>query len=1035
MKILCTAAVFLSFGWQGLHGQQNLSKIRVSFEIGKTPAPVAVEKFLSGNIKQYNYSTDDLKNYTVQPVKCENEPIINCLNKLLKDIPVEAIIYNNSVIIRPKKLKISTTYDNIQPILPIDTLSTKQDTTKLADKESIIEEVFLNAGYYNVKDKERTGSISKVTAKDIENQPVTNVLSAVQGRMSGVNITQNSGVPGGGFTIQIRGQNSLRTTSNRQSDGNMPLYVVDGVPLSPPTTEYSSISATALAGGVLNPLNSINPNNIESIEVLKDADATAIYGSRGANGVILLTTKKGKMGKLRVNFSTNYGISETISNLKTMNKDQYLQMRRKAYHNDGITNYPATAYDLNGTWDQNNEIDWRKTLIGNKATSNNTQLSLSGGSDTTNFLVSLGHNEQSTVFGRDFRYRINSFNSNLSHRSKDNRFLISVSNMFSEQKNNVVNTDMTRSAYTLPPVSPNLYQADGSLNWAGNTFNNPLAAYNAKYKNNTKLFQTNINSEYKLYQDLKFKVNAGMSYTTIDELSLLPNTIYNPALASGASSASSLAYMKDQSIFSYIIEPQLSWQKKWNWHELELLLGGSLQSSVRDTDAMTGFGFESNQFITNIGAAKSLIVGDQSSIEYRYAAVFGRLNYQYKNRYILNITGRRDGSSRFGPNNRFANFGAVGAAWLFSKESLLLNSSWLSFGKLRGSYGVAGSDNIGDFQFLDNYTVSPSLIYNNITGLLPSRLYNPDYSWEVTRKFEAAIELAFLKNRINATVAWYRNRSSNQLVGYQLSSVTGFPSVTANLNANVQNTGLEFELSTKPIAKDDFSWESNFNITFPKNKLLSFPGLEGSSYANQYAIGNSTQIVKLYQLEGINPQTGLYQFTDFNGDGKISSPDDRKVIEDLQIKFFGGLNNSIRYKNWNLSVLVQFVKKKSLNYNSVMAFPGSMNNQPIDVLNVWSEENPNGLYMPYHTTNVNGSHTLFQSSTATVSDGSFIRLKNVELGYLIPLKNTPIKDVKIYFQGQNLLTWTKFFGADPESASIQFLPPLRTYVLGIQFNL
>lgn len=1034
MKILCTAAVFLLFGRQSLHGQQNLSKMRVSFEIGKTPAPVAVEKFLSGNIKQYNYSINDLKNYTVQPVKCTNEPVIDCLNKLLKDIPVEALIYNNSVIIRPKKSKISSTADNIERILPIDTLRARQDTTKLADKESIIEEVvILNAGYYNVKDKERTGSIAKITAKDIENQPVTNVLSSLQGRMSGVNITQNSGVPGGGFTIQIRGQNSLRTSMNSAIDGNLPLYVVDGVPLSEITAENTQIAATVMPSGKINPLNSINPNDIESIEVLKDADATAIYGSRGANGVILISTKKGKSGKLNVRFTTNYGISEAISNLKLLNKDQYLDMRRKAYVNDGVNNYPATAYDLNGTW-VNNEVDWKKTLIGNKATFSNTQLSVSGGSETTNFLVSLGHNEQTTPFGHGYKYISNTFNSNLSHRSKDNRFQLSLSNMFTNQKNNVVRTDMTSSAYTLAPISPSLYNSDGSLNWDGNTFTNPLAAFNASYNNDTKLFQSNLNTDYKIYSDLRFKANAGLNYTAINELSLLPNTVYNPSLPSGTSSATSQSRKKDQEIFSFIIEPQLNWTKSFGNHKLDFLLGGSFQRNVRETDEITGIGFESNQFISNVSAAKTIRMGDQSSIEYRYAAIFGRLNYKYKNRYIVNITGRRDGSSRFGPNNRYANFGAIGGAWLFSDEFFFKNSKWLSFGKLRSSYGITGSDNIGDFQFLDNYTVSPTLIYNGITGLLPARLFNPNYSWEKTQKFEAAIELGFLNNRINANVAYYNNRSSNQLVGYQLSAVTGFSSVTANLNATVQNTGFEVELNSKPILYQNFNWQTSFNISFPKNKLLSFPGLDGSPYASQYSIGSSTQIVKLYQLEGINPQTGLYQFTDFNGDGKISTPEDRQVIEDLQIDFFGGINNTVRYKNWDLSVLFQFVKKKSYNQNSIMPLPGTMVNQPVQVLDVWSVENPNGLYMPYSASKNLLNHNLFKGSTAAVSDASFVRLKNIELGYNLPINSSPFKNVKIYFQGQNLVTWTKFFGVDPEALISGFLPPLRTYSFGLQLN-
>ncbi|QIH34479.1 SusC/RagA family TonB-linked outer membrane protein [Sphingobacterium sp. DR205] len=1037
MKNLCTATIFFLLGINSLSGQQQqtLSKMRVKYEAGALSAPEAIERFLSENkIKQYAYSKESLKGYKVSGTKCVNESIIDCLGKMLRDIPFEVLIYNNTVIIREKKTTTSAKSDNVDIIPVLDTLRSTKGTESIANREATIEEVTLSAGYYSVKAKERTGSISKVTAKEIENQPVLNVLSALQGRMTGVNISQNSGVAGGGYNIQIRGQNSLRTSSAIGLDGNIPLYIVDGVPLSNALNDFSSTSVLAIPGGRMNPLNSINPNDIESVEVLKDADATAIYGSKGANGVILITTKKGRSGKIRTEFTTSYGISEAFSNIKLMNKEQYLYMRRSAFANEGITTFPINAYDLNGTW-ENNEVDWVKTLIGHKATSSDTQISLTGGSDTTSFLVSLGHNEQTTVYAQGFKYISNTINTNLSHRSKDKKLQINISNMFSSQKNNVVRAEIASRAYTLAPVAPDLYKSDGSLNWAGTSFTNPLAAFNASYTNDSKLFQSNANAEYKIYRDLKFRLNAGLNYTTVDELSLMPNTMYNPAIAVAATSAYSQAAKRNQQIFSLITEPQLSWMRKWKNQQLELLLGGSFQRSVRDTDELSGVGFESNKFITNIGAAKTITVGDQSSIEYRYAAIFGRLNYQFRKKYIINITGRRDGSSRFGTNNRFANFGAVGSAWIFSNETLFDRLNWLSFGKIRGSYGAAGSDNIGDFQYLDNYTVSPTLIYNNTTGLIPSRLFNPNYSWEKTRKLEAAIELGFLKDRINTTIAWYRNRSSNQLVGYQLSAVTGFSSVMANLNATVQNTGLEIELSGKPIISHNFKWNSSFNISFPKNKLISFPGLEGSSYANQFAIGYSTQIVKLYQLEGIDPKTGRYKFTDFNGDGKISSPDDNKIIREIGVKFFGGLSNTFQYKNWDLSVLFQFVKQDRSNFNAALALPGGMTNQPTEVLDVWSLGNPNGTYMPYRTTDSDGSQTLFRRSTATVSDASFIRLKNVQVGYSLPLKSSIFQNVKIYFQGQNLVTWTNFFDIDPELFSSSSLPLSRTYMFGIQFNL
>lgn len=1024
MKKLCSAVLLmliLSLGCQGLYAQEKLSKKRVNFEIGKTTASEAVSKFLSENVKDHIFSSDDLKGYTVQPTKCKNEPVLDCLNKILKDVPVETIIDNNSVIIRSKKIRSTGAI-----IENSSSTFAKSDTASTVYNTKVIDEVILNAGYYKVTKKEQTGSIAKVGAKEIENQPISNVLAAAQGRMAGVNIVQSSGVPGSGFQVQIRGKNSLR------SDGNNPLYIVDGVPIGNEVKTFGFTSAI-LPMSSISPLNSINPADIESIEVLKDADATAIYGSRGANGVILVTTKKGKSGRLSMSLNSSYALSNAMSRLKMMNTEQYLSMRRQAFVNSGISTYPANAYDVNGTWKADRYTDWSKSLIGNTATASNTQLQLTGGSETTSFLLSLGHNELSTVFGNDYKYTTNSITTNIAHRSKDKKLNLDVSNMFSVQKNNVINSDITRSAFSLSPNAPALYKDDGTLNWENNTWSNPVAAYNATYSNQNIQYMTNLNIAYDLFKNITLKLGGGVNYQAFEEWNISPNTIYNPAYVSGQSSAYSKASKNNQNRLSYILEPQVNWKFRHAKHAFEVLIGGTFQNENNYYGAMSGTGFESNALIHNISAAKTKTIEDQYNTQYRYAAFFGRLNYQFDKKYILNITGRRDGSSRFGPNKKFANFGAVGAAWLFSEENFLKNSNWFSSGKLRGSFGTTGSDNIGDYGYLDTYTVSSS-IYDGVTGLSPSRLFNPDFSWEKTKKVEAAIELGLFRNKVNINAAWYRNRSSNQLVGYQLPSMTGFSSVLANLDATVQNTGWELELNARPFSKGKFQWETSFNITFPKNKLISFPGLEGSTYSNTYVIGQPTSIVKLFNLEGIDPKTGTYMFTDYNEDGKISSADDAKIVENIGVKFFGGLSSSLHYENWDFSFLFQFVKQKSRNYNYIIPSPGIMNNLPVEALDVWSQENPSGFYQPYKA-NASPNHSLFQNSTASVADGSFIRLKNVELAYNIPLKNTSFRSIRLYFQGQNLITWTRYFGIDPEFTTIGYLPPLRTFAFGLKLNL
>ena len=903
----------------------------------------------------------------------------------------------------------------------------------LEQKVKGIEEVILNAGYYKVKEKERTGSIAKVSAKDIENQPVTNVLSAAQGRMAGVNITQNSGVAGGGYDVQIRGRNSLRTLSNSAVDGNQPLYVLDGVPMSSPVT--STFSTQILPFQNINPLNTINPNDIESLEILKDADATAIYGSRGANGVILITTKKGSKNKSNISISSSLAFSSVASRLKMMDTSEYIAMRKSAFFNDNISTYPATAYDVNGAWDENRYTDWQKTLIGKTATTSNTSVGLSGGSDGWTYRINATHNEQTTVYPADYQYKNNVLSMGFTHRSKDNKLNISLSNNFSQQFNNVINEDLTNISLFLSPNAPALYNADGSLNWQNNTFTNPMASTVVTYQNDAKQINNSLNVSYQILPNISLSVNSGFNYQNFEEFNLRPHTRYNPAFNFTSATGSS-TFTSSFSSFSYNIEPQLNADYRIGKGKLNVLVGATLNSSESKQSSIQGSGFESNALMMNINAAKTKIFSDIISKDYKYMAVFGRINYQLDDKYIINVTARRDGSSRFGPNNRFANFGAVGAAWLFSKENFLSNRSWLSFGKLRGSYGIAGSDNIGDAQYRDTYSVASTSIYNGVVGLVPTRLFNGNFSWEKTKKLEFALETSFFKERIGLNVSYYRNRSDNQLVGLPLPATTGFSSVQANLNATVENKGWEFELRTSLIKTKTFSWQSDLNLTVPKNTLLAFPNLNGSTYANQYVIGHSTSIVKLYDFLGINPATGLYSFTDVNGDGKISSPDDNKSIEDLSVKFYGGWSNRFSYKNWDLSFLVQFTKQRNYNYHSYMPVAGTMNNQAQEVTDVWSPSNPTGYYMPYSTganAGKNAAHANFMRSTASVGDASFIRLKNVQLNYKIPIQLASTQ-VVIYLQGQNVLTLTKYFGVDPEFVATGFLPPLKTWSIGTQIN-
>ncbi|TDE53336.1 SusC/RagA family TonB-linked outer membrane protein [Flavobacterium sp. GT3P67] len=896
---------------------------------------------------------------------------------------------------------------------------------QLQEDITSLQEVRVNAGYYSVKEKERTGSIARITAKDIEKQPVTNVLAAMQGRMAGVNIVQSSGIAGSGFDIKIRGQNSLRT------DGNAPLYIIDGVPYA---SDPIGVGYTATVMPLpTSPLNNINPGDIESIEILKDADATAIYGSRGANGVVLLTTKKGKAGKTTFSFNLNRGTAQVTRFADLMKAEQYLEMRREAFANDGVTIYPANAYDVNGTWDLNRYTDWQKKLTGGTAQITNVQSSISGGSALTQFLISGNYGKETTVFPGDFNYQKGNIRVNLNHTSEDKRFKTNFAAGYTLQDNDQPAKDYTVESRTLAPNAPVLYDEEGNLNWENGTFNNPLRNLQGEFLAKTYDLVSNLMLSYRLLPNMEIKSNLGFTDLKHQESSSQPSTVYDPAWEVGPEY--SLISIGNTTRQSWIIEPQLNYRQNLQDDlELDVLLGSTFQQQTARKLVQRASGFTSNSLINNLAAASDIAVDIDDYSVYKYQAFFGRVNLNWKKKYIVNLTGRRDGSSRFGPGKQFAAFGAVGAAWLFSEESFLTNSV-LSFGKLRTSYGFTGSDQIGNYQFLDTYSATGGN-YQGVIGLVPTRLFNPNFAWETNRKLEVALEMGFLKDKIFLTLASFSNRSSNQLVGTPLPSTTGFTSIQANLDATVQNSGIEVTLRTVNLESKSFSWSTKFNATVLKNKLVSFPDLEASTYRNQFAIGAPLNIRKMYHFEGVNPQTGFYQFKDVNGDGKITADADKTAIVDLNPKFYGGLQNQIRYKNWQLDFLFQFVKQQNLN-TAAVGFPGMLGNQAAALSNHWQKPGDIATYQRF-TTGMDAGAVAAQinyySSDGVVTDASFIRLKNIALSYNLPKNWLGCAACKIVMEGQNLLTFTHYKGADPEFLTTNSLPPLKIVTAGIQLN-
>lgn len=898
---------------------------------------------------------------------------------------------------------------------------------QLEEDVTVLKEVVLNAGYYTVSEREHTGNIEKVTAVDIEKQPISNPLVALQGRMAGVEVQQTSGLPGAKFNIKIRGRNSIR------SDANEPLYIVDGVPYSS-TSLGEGQASLALSSGAISPLNNINPMDIESIEVLKDADATAIYGSRGANGVVLITTKRGKTGETRVEINLLTGMGKVSRTLDLMGTSDYLAMRREAFANDGVENYPANAHDINGNWDQGRETDWQKLFFGRTSYLTNAQVSVSGGDVRTRFLVSGNYHGQTSVFPGDHKNDKVTFSANIGHKGMDDRLSLQLSTSFTTNRNNLPGDGLlVQQAYFVPPNGPEPYTEDGSLNWENSTWTNPLVGFERKYESNASTLIGNLTLGYELTKDLTLKTNLGYTENHLREINTNPHTRYDPVYGAGPENSSVLHNQGKRT--SWILEPQLDYKVVFGDVTLGALVGATFQEQKGDRLSQYGFGFTSNKLIENLSAASRLSLLADEEQQYRYQALYGRVNLGLMDRYFLNLTGRRDGSSRFGPNKRFGNFGAIGAAWLFSEEGIVQKVPYLSFGKIRASYGTSGSDQIGDYQYLDTYSMGSDQ-YQGVLGIYPTRLFNPDYNWEENRKWELSMDLGWFHDRVFISGSYYNNRSSNQLVGIPLPATTGFSSINGNLEATVENRGWELELSTVNARSERFQWTSSFNLTLPKNLLVSFPNLEESTYANQLVVGESLNSVKLYQWNGVDTETGLHTFEDFNGDGTISSLNDRSIIKNLDPKFYGGLSNHVSLGRFELDCLFQFTKQSGLNFLSRAAPPGVMANQPKVVLQRWQQVGDVTDFQRFSsgTPDTYRAFQLYQQSTAVATDASFIRLQNISVSYQLASRPTEGFSCDLFLRGQNLFTWTNYLGTDPEARNPLAVPSLRMLSIGTRLN-
>jgi len=878
-----------------------------------------------------------------------------------------------------------------------------------------------------------TGNVVTVKAEEIEKQPVNNPLLALEGRVPGMEITQSTGLAGSGVKIRIRGQNSY-------FNGNDPLYIIDGVPY---TSQLLKNLGSILGGsgnestGVYgSPLSYINPNDIESIDVLKDADATAIYGSRAANGAILITTKKGKAGQTRVDVNVQSGIGKVTRKIDLLNTRQYLDMRYEALKNDNTTIGSGIGGDIDLTkWDTTRYTDWQKVLIGGTAHYNEARASVSGGNSTTQYLIGGTYHQETTVFPGDFNDQKTSVHFNITSSTTDKRFTATFSGNYLSDINKLLQFDLTNNII-LAPDAPEVYNKDGSLNWANSTWTNPLSYLQQRFKSQTSNLISNAILGYKLSKSLEIKTSLGYNSMQINEVNVRPHSSVDPAYWSTDLRQSNFTNNTSK---TWIIEPQITYKHRIAKGEFQALAGATIQQSDDNGQILHGENFISDKVMEDIKSAPIVKITSTTIAQYKYNAVFGRLNYNWENKYLINLTMRRDGSSRFGPENRFHNFGALGVGWILSNENFFQQSSrLLSFAKIRGSYGVTGNDQIGNYRYLDLYYAT-NLSYQGIVGLYNQNLYNPLLAWEKTKKLEAGIELGFLKDRIFTSISYYKNRSSNQLTNYSLPSVTGFGSIDANQDANIQNSGWEFLINTINIQSTSFRWTSSFNLSVTKNKLVSIgPTVLGID--SQY-VGHPLGTFFTYNLSNVNPVTGQYQFIDNKGT-TTTNPNYTDLIVPINLtpKFYGGFQNNFEYKSFQLSISLQFIKQIGLN-NKFGNYPGGFyfGNQPVTILNRWQKTGDVAPVQGYNQDfSLYDGYSKASGSNAAYSDASFIRFKNISLSYSLPTsitENLHLQKLRVYVQGQNLFTITKYLGGDPETRSLTSLPSLKVLTAGIQLSL
>ncbi|WP_163410467.1 SusC/RagA family TonB-linked outer membrane protein [Flavobacterium ajazii] len=873
----------------------------------------------------------------------------------------------------------------------------------------------LIVGYGTQKKKDYTGSLSSISA-EIKTLPVLSVDRILQGGIPGAQVTQSSGQPGAGTSVRIRGGTSIIA-------GNEPLYVIDGFPV------YNGDGATdsgVTSGPAINPLSSLNPSEIESIDVLKDASATAIYGSRGANGVILITTKRGKKSQFAVTYDGYYGVQKVISTIPMLNAEQWGYLKNDALMDSG----KAPLYTQEQLDQLGEGTNWQEEAYTDAPIQSHT-ISITSGTEQTRLLFSGNYFKQDGVLinsGFD-RY---SGRLNIDH-DLNSKFKLGLNLSGSKTHADVAPDGVVQNILAMVPVVP-VRDANGQFtvnSSYGAAVANPIATMTQQInETSTTRFLLNGFGEYKIIEGLTAKVSLGTDIIENKQNRYIPSTLYESP-AGGSASKGSLSSL------NWLNENTISYKKKFGEkHAFDILAGYTQQKTTSEVFRAGSSNFASDEFTyNNLGSGTVITAPASSATEWSLQSYLARINYGFDDRYLFTFTARADGSSRFGSDNKWGTFPSGAFAWNVSNEKFLKGVEQISSLKLRLSAGLTGNQEINPYQSIARLSYYPYVFANTLVpGFAPNSFENSDLGWETTTQYNLGLDISLFNNRVNLTGDIYYKKTEDLLLEVPIPYSSGLESAFQNLGA-VENKGIELALKTLNFT-GDFEWTTNLIYSANRNKVLSLGnGTDFFIPVNPATTTTPSGIVKvgeplgsfyMYKFDGLyqegddfsasplaNTKAGSQKFKDLNNDGKITQADDRTVVGNSEPIFLASLTNTFRYKNFDLVIFInssygnKIFNRSAADYELGTGFTGAY----ATLLNRWTPTNTN--------TNI---HRAVEDPSAVLSDryvedGSYIRFKNISLGYTLPKKVATflsLSSARVYIAGQNLITFTNYSGYDPE---------------------